>query len=615
MSAAGKTVSTASKSDGTYSIRVAPGTYTLTVSAPGFATFTKQAVNVTNGGNVAADVKMTLQDTTQTVTVSTDTVQLSVDPENNASATVITGDALNALSDDPDELSAELAALAGPSAGPNGGQIYIDGFTGGQLPPKASILAIRINSNPFSAQYDQPGYGRIEIITKPGTDQFHGGGSFQYQNKIFNTSTPFLGPANVQPNYHTAFITANLTGPIKTGTAFTIAGTYRDISNNNIINPPEIYSLSPTSTAVCNPGSLPYAGTGACTANPYPLTARAVAAPQKRWEINPRIDTMIGAKNTLTTRYAYETANLTNPGSNNSLPTQGSTSNSSENTVQISDTQLISDRVINETRFEYQYDSDSSTPFNPATTVSVSGYFTGHGTGGGDINKSTGGHVEFQNYTSIQLAKNFVRLGGRLRTSSNTNTQDNNVNGALNYSYLLDPCTDPTVTNKPSNCVFTTTGGQPVAVCDSANSSISSYQCGIPFQYSVTTIKNLGVSARETDIGLYAEDDWKVKDNLTWSYGVIRGAKLHQQFARLRSAHFDRVWRAAEGWKEDDHRAARRMGYFLHPVWPRADHEYCPEQSVESDELAVPEPDIGLHADRGRDSDRGMQCRKRQQRG
>ena len=79
--------------------------------------------------------------------------------------------------------------------GPNGGQIYIDGFTGGQLPPKSSILAIRINQNPFSAQYDRAGYGRIEIITKPGTDKLHGGGSVQGQDKIFNTSTPFLGPA------------------------------------------------------------------------------------------------------------------------------------------------------------------------------------------------------------------------------------------------------------------------------------------------------------------------------------------------------------------------------------------------------------------------------------
>ena len=138
---------------------------------------------------------MVLATAAQTVNVTTDTVQLSVDPDSNQSATVITGDALNALSDDPDELQAELTALAGPSMGPNGGQIYIDGFTGGQLPPKSSILAIRINQNPFSAQYDRAGYGRIEIITKPGTDKFHGGGSIQGQDKIFNTSSPFLGHA------------------------------------------------------------------------------------------------------------------------------------------------------------------------------------------------------------------------------------------------------------------------------------------------------------------------------------------------------------------------------------------------------------------------------------
>ena len=57
---------------------------------------------------------------------------------------------LKALSDDPDELSQQLQAMAGPGAGPEGGQIYIDGFTGGNLPPKSSIREIRINSNPFS---------------------------------------------------------------------------------------------------------------------------------------------------------------------------------------------------------------------------------------------------------------------------------------------------------------------------------------------------------------------------------------------------------------------------------------------------------------------------------
>ena len=170
--ATGRAQTTTSKSDGTYSFRVPAGTYTLSVKASGFADFTKPAIQVATGANLNVDASMALAEQQQQVNVTTDTVTLSVDPDSNASATVITGAALDALSDDPDDLLSELQALAGPSAGPNGGQIYIDGFTGGQLPPKSSILAIRINQNPFSAQYDrawlrshrgdhQAGYERI----------------------------------------------------------------------------------------------------------------------------------------------------------------------------------------------------------------------------------------------------------------------------------------------------------------------------------------------------------------------------------------------------------------------------------------------------------------------
>src|ERR1035437_3238253 len=519
-SSAGKSQATISKSDGTYTFRNLPaGTYVLAAIASGFAAYEKQAINVPGGANLTLDVQMTLQEQMEQVNVTADPVALSVDPETNASSTVITGAALDALSDDPDELQTELQALAGPAAGPNGGQIYIDGFTGGQLPPKSSILAIRINQNPFSAQYDRAGYGRIEIITKPGTDKWHGGGNVQGQDKIFNTSTPFLGSANQQPDYHQLFFTGNLTGPIRPGMSFTLNGTYRDILNNNLINPPAIWSSSASSTTVCNPGDL------TCSANPYPEAVRAVSAPATRWEINPRFDTMIGTKNTFTARYSYETGNSTNPGGGNSLTTQKSSSTSADNTIQISDTQLLSDRVINETRFEFEHGSSSSTPVNPATSVGVSGYFTTHGTGSGGSSSSSN-HIEFQNYTSIQLTKNFVRLGGRLRTDSDTDISSAIQNGSLNYSALLDPCTDPSVSSQTKinlNCASTTVhcaGATATTPPAPPNAPISSYECGVPFTFSQTTIHNGTIGARETDAGFYLEDDWKARDNLTISYGI-----------------------------------------------------------------------------------------------
>ena len=122
------------------------------------------------------------------------------------------------LPDDPDELLTDLQALAGPSAGPNGGQLYIDGFTAGQLPPKSSIREIRINQNPFSAEYDKLGYGRIEVFTKPGTDKFHGQLFGQWKRLRFQLTESLWG-AN-QPGYDSTQFSGNLGGPINKKSSF-----------------------------------------------------------------------------------------------------------------------------------------------------------------------------------------------------------------------------------------------------------------------------------------------------------------------------------------------------------------------------------------------------------
>jgi hypothetical protein len=144
----------------------------------------------------------------------------------------------------------------------------------------------------------------------------------------------------------------------------------------------------------------------------------------------------------------------------------------------------------------------------------VQGIFTYGGASAG-TQRSTSTHIEAQNYTSVALEKHFMRLGGRLRTTGEDMTSTQGQNGTFFYSYLLDPCTDPSVTSKPSGCVLNTT-----TVCAAANASVSSYQCGLPGQYAVTKINQPTVHARVTDVGLYAEDDWKVRPNLTLSYGM-----------------------------------------------------------------------------------------------
>jgi hypothetical protein len=187
---AGITVSTATAdASGGYAVTgLKAGSYIVQATYPGFASFSSPAIQLAAGQIKRVDISMALQVEQQSVIVTDDSPTVSVEAGGNASAIVIKGKDLDALSDDPDELSNELTALAGPSAGPEGGQIYIDGFTGGQLPPKSAIREIRINQNPFSAEFDRLGYGRIEILTKPGTDKLHGEFFGQGNANIFNNN-------------------------------------------------------------------------------------------------------------------------------------------------------------------------------------------------------------------------------------------------------------------------------------------------------------------------------------------------------------------------------------------------------------------------------------------
>src|SRR6266700_6439339 len=153
---------------------LAPGSYAVFVVAKGFAPYRQDSVAVTAVQSQLLNLSLEIQTKEEKIEVQDEGMQLDVGPSSTAGSLIIEGKDLEALSADPDELQSELQALAGPSAGPSGGQIYIDGFTGGQLPPKSAIREIRVNQNPFSAQYERMGFGRIEIFTKPGTDRLHG---------------------------------------------------------------------------------------------------------------------------------------------------------------------------------------------------------------------------------------------------------------------------------------------------------------------------------------------------------------------------------------------------------------------------------------------------------
>ena len=98
---------------------VAPGTYRLQVASEGFQAVEEPALEL-KAGDTQRNIAMTVFLTKQEVTVESEAQDaVSVDATSNASQLVLREEDLKALSDDPDALSDELQALAGPSAGPS----------------------------------------------------------------------------------------------------------------------------------------------------------------------------------------------------------------------------------------------------------------------------------------------------------------------------------------------------------------------------------------------------------------------------------------------------------------------------------------------------------------
>ncbi|HXN23248.1 MAG TPA: carboxypeptidase-like regulatory domain-containing protein [Candidatus Dormibacteraeota bacterium] len=490
---ANQSLTTTTSRDGLYEVKgLASGKYTVKVIAEGFAQYVNENVSISTGQAQKLNIALSIAVQQEKVEVAEQPAAVNVNPNNNAGAIVLSGKDLDALSDDPDDLQSDLQALAGPSAGPNGGQIYIDGFTGGQLPPKSSIREIRINQNPFSAEFDRLGYGRIEIFTKPGTDKLHGQFFVNGNSSAFNSRSPF---AHQNPGYYTTFFSGNVAGAITKRASFFFSAERRNINETSVV-----------SAVILDPAF-----------NPIPFSD-VVANPRKRTELSPRFDFQLTKSNTLTLRYQLEHSDDINNGVGQfSLASQGFNQADSEQNFQASDTQIIGAKIVNETRFRYthQTTTDIVRTFQP--TISVLDAFTGGGSGRGSSGDSQK-RYELQNYTSMALGKNFVKFGGRLRASRNVNNSMSNFNGNFTFGSRPrsackagDPCADITSLESYRITVQGLANGLPPDQIIAAG--------GGPSQFSITTGQPLA-SVTMYDAGLYVQDDFRLRPNITVSAGL-----------------------------------------------------------------------------------------------
>ncbi len=490
--------------DGVYRFTdLTPGKYILKVTSTGFTQYEIQVNVIVNKPQSSLNIALKVNELDkQEVTVAVDT-SLNSDLENNASGIVLRDEELKSLPEDPQGLASALQALSAASGNSTGGEVIVDGFAGSRIPPKKAIREIRINKNIYSAEFNRPGNGRIEILTKPGMEEFHGGAYFEFNNNKLNTRNPFAATSTpYQSNYYNLY----LGGPVLPNRlSFFFNFENGKTDSNSLINAQILDS---------NLNIVPFSST--------------VSTPQKFTNFTPRFDIKLNNNNTLVGRYGFAKSSSANAGAGGfSLLSRAYKTSGIEQTLHLTETAVLNQRMVSETRFQFVNRHNRKQSNNFGVTVDVPGAFAGGGTPFDNISNRYN-RSEIGNVTTVSLNNHTIRTGAGFRYVNITDSSTQGFGG----SYRFDGSLAPQLDN--NNRIVYGANGQPVII---PITGLERYRRTLLFSqlgFSSQDIRKLGGGATqfnitsgnpETRVGqhdIYAfiQDDWRLRPNFTVGLGL-----------------------------------------------------------------------------------------------
>src|SRR5260370_626256 len=330
---------TQTNKEGRYQFVAAPpGSYTLVVSAAGFAEFTR-TVELALSDATALDVilKASLRERSE-VRAARDSL----------TAITIAGQKVTALPQDPRQLTRHLRRLARATGMAEDLAIYVDGFREeSRLPPKEDLESGRIRCDPFGAGFSEPGEARVEITTKPATDTFHGAVNLTFNHEALNARDQFaLRRAPVRLRDHSAVFS----GPIRRKRW----GYFLDLSRKEA-----------DENAVVNATIL---STGTLLPQPFITT---VVTPLRDTDLSFRTNSMLGRKHQLDFKYSHSNSAEQNQGLEDGfdLPERAATTNSRDDALRLALISVVSERWLNEARLELSRSRTTDVALNSGPAV------------------------------------------------------------------------------------------------------------------------------------------------------------------------------------------------------------------------------------------------------
>jgi len=415
-----------SDSEGNYRIiLLPPGPYTVRANGQGFAQTELRDVTVTVGGKTTLDLALSISGTSETVLVSSEAPV--VETTRTSVSTTIDQRSIENLPINGRNFQDFATLSPGVIRDPRGGDLSVGGQRGtfnslqvdgvdnnntffgqalgrgGVRPPyqfsEESVQEFQVNQNGFSAEFGRAGGAVINVVTKSGTNNFHGGAFEYFRDEALNANDPVTkanqsraGRPNKRPALRINQFGARLGGPIKKNKAFFFF-TY-DGQRSKI---PQVLDVPNLSTA--------------------PAAARAILLPKlNTYEVGRKQDVFLGKAdiklneaNQLTFRYNHQGFTGVNNENNGTLSAEEHSGNSlvKSDTFSGTLTSTINHQMVNEFRFQLARDKEPGLANSDQPEAVIA-------TGGGNLNIGRNNFSPRETTIKrVQLIDNLSYLRGR----------------------------------------------------------------------------------------------------------------------------------------------------------------------------------------------------------
>ncbi|MEK6408324.1 MAG: TonB-dependent receptor [Acidobacteriota bacterium] len=431
---------------------LAPGKCKISVEAAGFQR--REIDAVLKAGLNQVQVQMEIAHIEQEMLITTDIREKLTDPRGNAFTTVLTEEQIALLPDDPEEFAAAIRQMAGPGA-----IIRVNGFAGGRLPPKSQIREIRFRLNPYAAENHAASMIGVDIYTKPGADTWRGTFNFGFRDGALGARNAFAPVRG--PEQYRRFGLA-MDGPIW---------------------------ANHTSLFLSADGTDSFDSKTIVAALPDGPFSDLVRRPSRVLNLSARVEHILTKSHTLRFEYQRNGSRQDNLGAGDfDLPDRAYSSRQTEHIFRFSDTGMLTNKLVNELRFQTRWQNTESSSAAHSAAVIVLNAFS---SGGAQIQSSR--HIrdiELVDNVDIAFGRHSIKAGLSIEAKTYDTLELRNADGTFIFANL------------------------------------DSFHAARPTTFSKRTGDPL-VAFTQYELGWYLQDDMRLTKGLTLSLGVRQEQQSH----------------------------------------------------------------------------------------